>query len=231
MNNMGYHRRSQYSAMSSRSRSSRLSEIPYWIGEALIMVGLLLTLYYYVYLTFWTNHESQIQREKLNSAYSNDIAQQDDGAPQSTVVKQKPMPNDMLGIMQIPSIGVKSPILEGIGLNTLNRGVIGHYPYSAGVGQTGNYIVAAHRNGHGEVFRRLNRVQEGDIVSIITKHHVYKYRMTYFLPKLSPDVSWPLDPIPNYKSFNKSGKYITLITCTPEFTSLYRMVWFGVLVP
>jgi len=34
-------------------------------------------------------------------------------------------------------------------------------------------------------------------------------------------------PIPPQSGFTKPGRYITLTTCTPEFTSTYRMAVWG----
>ena len=39
-----------------------------------------------------------------------------------------------------------------------------------------------------------------------------------------------IDPVPPGSGFTEPGRYITLTTCTPEFTSKYRMIVWGKMV-
>jgi sortase A len=54
--------------------------------------------------------------------------------------------------------------------------------------------------------------------------------MTSILPVTSPSNTKVLDPIPQGSGFTAPGRYITLTTCTPEFTSTYRMIVWGKMV-
>ena len=39
-----------------------------------------------------------------------------------------------------------------------------------------------------------------------------------------------LEPVPAGSGFTEPGRYITLTTCTPEFTSTYRLIVWGKMV-
>jgi sortase A len=54
--------------------------------------------------------------------------------------------------------------------------------------------------------------------------------MASVLPVTSPSNTAVLDPVPAGSGFTKAGRYITLTTCTPEFTSKYRLVVWGKMV-
>ncbi|MFD7084596.1 sortase domain-bontaining protein [Streptomyces sp. NPDC059918] len=74
-------------------------------------------------------------------------------------------------VLHIPSLGMESPIAQGVSkTKVLDQGMVGHYdgtggPASAMPGdKEGNFALAAHRNSHGEPFRRINRLHAGDQV-------------------------------------------------------------------
>jgi sortase A len=88
--------------------------------------------------------------------------------PQLPVPADAPADNDvepqtLHGRIQIPAIGVDSPLLEGIRISTLDYGP-GHWPGSALPGQLGNVVVAGHRTSHNADFRRLDELEPGDQV-------------------------------------------------------------------
>jgi sortase A len=83
--------------------------------------------------------------------------------PQDAPADNDPEPQTLHGRIQIPSIEVDSPLLEGIRLNTLDYGP-GHWPGTAMPGELGNVVVAGHRTSHNADFRRLDELQPGDQV-------------------------------------------------------------------
>ena len=95
---------------------------------------------------------------------------------------------------------------------------------------TGNFALAGHRNTHGEPFRYINRLKPGDEIVVETQDDYYVYKMASILPVTSPSNTSVLDPIPKGSGFTAPGRYITLTTCTPEFTSKYRMIVWGKMV-
>ncbi|MET9221672.1 class E sortase [Streptomyces sp. NPDC003300] len=138
-------------------------------------------------------------------------------------------------VIHIPRIGITAPIAEGISKSAiLNHGYVGHYPGTAGPGATGNFALAGHRNTHGEPFRYINRLRVGDTVEVETAAYRYTYVIREVLPQTYASDGTVIAPIP-YSSVHSSARmrgvahYITLTTCTPEFTSRYRLVLWGTL--
>ena len=54
--------------------------------------------------------------------------------------------------------------------------------------------------------------------------------MTSVLPQTSPSNTAVIEPVPPGSGFTEPGRYITLTTCTPEFTSTYRLIVWGKMV-
>ncbi|MFE7120042.1 class E sortase [Streptomyces sp. NPDC057654] len=136
-------------------------------------------------------------------------------------------------VIRIPKIGVTAPVAQGVSkANVLNKGYVGHYVHTAQPGKKGNFALAGHRNTHGEPFRRLDRLRPGDTVRIDTDTARYTYTVERTLPQTSPSDGTVIAPVP-YSSahpayhFAEPDSYLTLTTCTPEYTSTYRLVVWG----
>ncbi|MEU6620152.1 class E sortase [Streptomyces litmocidini] len=139
-------------------------------------------------------------------------------------------------VLRIPRLGLTVPVAEGVSKRSvLDRGYVGHYPGTAGPGRVGNFALAGHRNTHGEPFRYIDRLRGGDRISVRTRARTYVYRVDLVLPSTSPrDVGVIRDVPrslvrPSY-GYDAPGAYLTLTTCTPEFSSAYRLVVWAKLV-
>lgn len=113
--------------------------------------------------------------------------------------------------------------------------MVGHYsekPLKTAMpsAKEGNFALAGHRNTHGEPFRYVNRLKPGDPIVVETREAYYTYEMTSVLPQTSPSNVSVIAPVPKQSGFTKPGRYITLTTCTPEFTSTYRLIVWGKMV-
>lgn len=146
-----------------------------------------------------------------------------------------PPRNAAYAVLRIPRIGLTAPVAQGVGkAAVLNKGYVGHYPHSAQPGERGNVALAGHRNTHGEPFRRLDRLRAGDTVLLDTAGARYTYVVRRTLPRTTPGDGTVLAALP-YSSvhpayrFTAPGSYLTLTTCTPEYTSTYRLVVWAVL--
>ncbi|WP_326695628.1 class E sortase [Streptomyces sp. NBC_01267] len=135
-------------------------------------------------------------------------------------------------VIRIPRIGITAPIAQGVSkANVLNKGYVGHYVDTAGPGQAGNFALAGHRNTHGEPFRYINRLHHGDTVTVETKDALYTYVVDKGLPQTSARDSGVIAPVPRSTvrpqyGYSNPGHYLTLTTCTPEYTSRYRLaIW------
>lgn len=156
---------------------------------------------------------------------------------QTTVTgSSTPRRSQAYAILTIPRLDLRVPIAEGVSKqNVLNKGYVGHYPGTQQPGQAGNFALAGHRNTHGEPFRYLNRMRLKDTVQVETSTATYTYAVDQILPQTSAADSGVIRPVPRSVvkpayGYNDPGYYITLTTCTPEYTSRYRMVVWGKLV-
>ena len=116
----------------------------------------------------------------------------------------------VIGIIEIPSIDIRYPVMEGTGSDILNAG-IGHIPETAGIGEVGNCVLCGHNGSrYGTFFIPLSRIAIGDEVSIMDKNgqtHIYEVTGT--------DVVNPYD-----NSIKTQGmeKELTLFTCYEQGT-------------
>lgn len=79
----------------------------------------------------------------------------------------------LIGIVSIPSIHLKAPIVEGTGSWQL-RNAVGHLTGSSIPGQGGTGILAAHNV---TLFREIGKLQKGDRIQIATNGRIYSYRV------------------------------------------------------
>ena len=68
-----------------------------------------------------------------------------------------------IGSIEIPKLGLRSPLGEGISLHNIDRGP-SHWPGTAMPGQPGNVVVAGHRVTHTRPFRHIDQLVPGDEV-------------------------------------------------------------------
>lgn len=139
-------------------------------------------------------------------------------------------------ILGIPRLHLRVPVAEGVSKSgVLNKGYVGHYPGTGQPGQAGNFALAGHRNTHGEPFRYINRLEPGDTVRVETRSATYTYAVDRTLPQTAAHDGSVIRPIPRStvrpgRGYTEPGYYLTLTTCTPEYTSKYRLVVWGKLV-
>ncbi|MER6627380.1 class E sortase [Streptomyces sp. NPDC000987] len=198
------------------------------IGEVFITTGVLMLLFV-SYQLWWTNVRAHAQADKETSSLQHDWA---DGkrAPGSFE------PGQGFAILHIPKLDVVVPIAEGVSnKKVLDKGMVGHYSEgelktAMPSARTGNFALAGHRNTHGEPFRYINRLRKGDPIVVETQDEYYVYTMTSTLPVTPPSNTSVIRPVPPGSGFTQPGRYITLTTCTPEFTSKYRLIVWGKMV-
>jgi sortase A len=201
------------------------------VGELFITLGVLMLLFV-TYQLWWTNVRAH---QQANGA-ANSLQHQWDTAPQDPKRAAGTFsPGQGFAIMYIPKLDVKAPIAQGVSTTkVLNKGMIGHYDGALNTAmpwdKTGNFAVAAHRNTHGEPFRYINHLAAGDKVVVETATSYYTYQVTSTLPSTPPSNTSVITPVPPGSGFTKPGRYITLTTCTPEFTSTNRLIVWGKLI-
>ncbi|MFJ6238521.1 class E sortase [Streptomyces griseus] len=198
------------------------------VGEVFISLGVLMLLFV-TYQLWWTN----IRAEQIAGKETSRI--QDEWANG----ERKPgvfAPGQGFAIMHIPKLDVVAPIAEGIDKEkVLDRGMLGHYAEgrlktAMPSDKQGNFSVAGHRNTHGEPFRYINKLVPGDPIVVETQDAYYTYEMASVLPQTAPSNISVIEPIPVGSGFEGPGRYLTMTTCTPEFTSTYRLIVWGKMV-
>ncbi|CDQ19093.1 sortase A [Halobacillus karajensis] len=128
----------------------------------------------------------------------------------------------VLGTIEIPTIQLKLPVLQGASDAHLKYGV-GHLNGTAPIGHHGNAALAAHRGYRdGKLFNRLDEVKEGDSILFHTTEGEFEYEVQHsFL--VTPE---------NLSVLNQSGKetMVTLITCDPVPDPTHRLIVKAVLI-
>ncbi|MEW1865785.1 MULTISPECIES: class E sortase [unclassified Streptomyces] len=203
------------------------------IGEVLITVGLVLALFV-VYSLWWTNVIADRHARKAGDKVRKDWAQGPSGggnsAPRGLDTK------DGIGFLHVPAMGKHYEVLvkKGTSTDVLNEGVAGYYtkptPSAMPWDSTGNFTVAAHRDGHGAKFHNIDKIHDGDPIVFESKDTWYVYKVYKVLDQTSKYNVAVTDQVPKESGKTKPGRYITLTTCTPVYTSLYRYVVWGQLV-
>ena len=116
----------------------------------------------------------------------------------------------VIGIIEIPSIDIRYPVIEGTGVDVLNAG-IGHMPETAGIGESGNCVLCGHNGSrYGTFFTPLNQISIGDDVTIIDKNgqtHIYEVTGTEVV-----------NPYANSIKTQGEEKELTLFTCSQKGT-------------
>ncbi len=116
--------------------------------------------------------------------------------------------------IQIPTINVDAPVVQGDGWEELKKGVAQH-PGSANPGLTGNIVLSAHNDVFGEIFRYLDQLQKGDEIIIYTANHAFTY-IIYAVKIVSPTEVEVMAPT--------SNPTVTLISCYPYMVDNKRII-------
>lgn len=119
-----------------------------------------------------------------------------------------------LGTIEIPTLSLSVPMLEGISLTTLDRGP-GHWPGTAVPGQLGNVVIAGHRTSHGKVFRDIDQLAVGDEVIFTTPEGRFVYSVTE-TTVVKPDAMYIIDQTHAHTA--------TLFACHPPGSTKQRIV-------
>jgi sortase A len=116
--------------------------------------------------------------------------------------------------IQIPSINVDAPIVQGDGWEQLKKGV-GQHIGSGNPGENGNLVLSAHNDVFGEIFRELDQLKPGDLVIIYTNQRSYTYVIndSEVVEPTQVEVMAPTD-LPT----------LTLISCYPYLIDNQRIV-------
>lgn len=145
-------------------------------------------------------------REKAVFAEAQAQARQTPDAA-SPMTASFPLPlarGEMLGILDIPRIGLSSVVEQGSDAHVL-RNSVGHIPGTALPGESGNTALAAHRDTY---FRHLSELRPGD--QILFHSMVGTYRYTVQSTRIVP-------PTDTGVLASTRKPTLTLVTCFPFY--------------
>jgi sortase A len=132
-----------------------------------------------------------------------------------------PEPVVQLGTIEIPAIGLKHRMYQGVTLHNIDRGP-SHWTGSAMPGEMGNTVIAGHRSTVTEPFRRIDALVPGDAVILTVNGARWTYRVTGHLV-VRPEDSWIADQTTAFTG--------TLYACHPIGSMAERYVVRMVLEP
>ena len=93
--------------------------------------------------------------------------------PAATKLSPLAAPGGLIGLIDIPRLGLSVIVIEGTGSATLRRAA-GHIPGTALPGQSGNVGISGHRD---TFFRPLRNIRRNDIITLTTLLGEYRYRV------------------------------------------------------
>ena len=137
--------------------------------------------------------------------------------PQPVIIpvdSYSPEPVHEIGTIEIPALGLVSPMYDGVTLHNIDLGP-SHWTGTAEPGQPGNTVFAGHRITNSHPFRHLDDLVEGDEVIFTVGDTRSVYRVTGTMV-VTPDDTW----IAN-QTREATG---TLYACHPPGSVAYRFV-------
>ena len=124
-----------------------------------------------------------------------------------------------IGELQIPAIGLSTPVFEGVYENALLDGP-GHWPGTPGLGEPGNSVISGHRSTETRPFLYLDRLTRGDTITFRRGDETFRYAVATvtivperrYVPYV---LQQPTDP---------KARRVTLFACNPLTAHFQRIV-------
>lgn len=192
-------------------------------GRVLRVVGVLFLVAafgiggYVGWLLWGTGLATKRAQTELRHGFQTRIGSKDPSKapPAEQVVK---VPGKAVAIIVIPKIDLDMVVVEGTDTESLKKGP-GHYTQTAYPWEDhGRVGIAGHRTTYLHPFWSLDKLQEGDRITLQTEYGIYNYRVTRHLI-IDPSEGWVLDPT--------NRPTLVLTTCNPRFSASQRLVVFA----
>lgn len=233
-----------------RPRRSRGLTALFVLGELLVTAGVVLGLFV-VWNLVWTDIEAgQEQRaalERLEESWAVPGSSDDAPEPDPADEPDEPSPvepgegdpplvspaeyGEPFARLHVPRWGEDHalPIREGSAMSVINTGAAGRYGNTQMPGEVGNFAIGAHRQSYGAAFRHIDSLELGDqlIVRGAEAWYVYEITETRIVQPHQVEV---LAPVPGQAGAEADGRYITLTTCHPLWSTAERYIVHGELV-
>jgi len=167
-------------------------------GRVLLAAGLL-ALAYAAYVVVDARSFQAVEQQRLDRARRQAAAM-----PATRTAASAPVDGGSIGELVIPRLGLAVIVVQGDSAKILRRAV-GHLPGTALPGESGNVVLAGHRD---TFFRPLRNVRAGDVITLKTRDGDFEYLVESTAVVTPSDVK-VLQPT--------GGRTLTLITCFPFF--------------
>lgn len=182
--------------------SSKLRRFNNLLTIIVISVGMYLIIMPFLpQISFWFKQKTG----KIN----NDIVYSEDNKPGS-----KPIPQD--NRLVIPQMGLDATVNEGKYASTLKAG-LWRRPHTSTPDKGGNTVIVGHRFTYKDpaIFYHLDKLKEGDEFALFWQGKEYKYKVSSIKT---------VEPTQTEIEDNSIEPILTLYTCTPMWTSKYRLI-------
>ncbi|MBI2710802.1 MAG: class E sortase [Actinobacteria bacterium] len=157
---------------------------------------------------WWTDRYTQVRQIQLGRSLQTPAAAQRFRA-------RSLEEGDSVTRLRIPRIGLDVVVVEGTTLSALRAGA-GHYPSTPLPCASGNVGIAGHRTTYGRPFNRLDELQPGDRIELVTPVGRCTYTVVRAPFVVAPTDLWVVAPT--------ASPSLTLTTCNPKGSARQRLV-------
>jgi sortase A len=174
---------------SQTNRVLRWLEYCLWLGA--------LTAFAWLGVTWWNARTAQ-----QNAGRELEQKRQEVKAAVQPPPRIPPQYGELVARLEVPRLGLSTIVFEGTEEPVLAKGA-GHLPDSALPGDSGNVVIAGHRD---TFFRKLKDIQKEDMVALTTPEGTHLYSVDT-MQVIEPTETTVLDPT--------KEDVLTLVTCYP----------------
>lgn len=169
-----------------------------------------------------TNERLLAEAEEWNRTVAHTAHALDESRSETYYNLLDPNDRDILGYLDIPSLGITLPVAHGTEEGTLQTAV-GHLEWSSlPIGGEGTHCVLSGHRGlpSSELLTNIDRLEVGDLFSL----HVLDRQLDYVVDHIA--VVEPDDF--SLLGVNEGEDHVTLVTCTPYGINSHRLLVRGV---
>lgn len=164
-----------------------------------------------------TDRLTQEFEQKLEEKQEDETEMEENGEEVQTAISEEDAAifaeGDVIAILEIESIGIRYPVVEGCSSSNLNK-AIGHLSETGKIGEKGNCVLAGHNGSrYGEFFTKLNQMTTGDKVTLLDTEgtlHTYEVSETFVV-----------GPYDNSIKTQGDTEELTLFTCAERGTKRF----------
>jgi sortase A len=157
---------------------------------------------------FLTNLYTDWTQSRLANGFGSDEHQE-------AYITRTLSPGDALTRIRIPALDVDTIVVEGTTLSALRAGA-GHYQDTALPCETGNSSIAGHRTTYGKPFANVDKLKDGDRITLVTPIGKCTYRVV--------KEAWVTHPSDFSVLRQGKGSVLTLTTCHPPGSADERLI-------